>query len=78
MPAAAHHRQRRWFIAAAAESRQLWLADAGGYMSETFECIALFRLQDRFTIDDATALDCMAVSCRCRGVLRPLVSGDVE
>ena len=66
MPAAAHHRQHRWFIA----SRALWLADAGGYMSEKFECIALFRLQERFTINDATAFDCQWVGGKLRWRIR--------
>ena len=33
-------------------------------MSESCECMALFRLPDTFTIDDLAAIECMAVSCR--------------
>ena len=69
MPAAAHHRLSSRCVAATAESRVACLSVAGGYMSEHTFVAARSRLPGMSSIDNVTAIDCMAVPRRSRTFL---------
>ena len=69
MPAAAHHRLSSRCVAATAESRVACLSVAGGYMSEHTFVVTRSRLPGTSSIDNVTAIDCMAVPRRSRTCL---------